>query len=609
MVEVTMSQHSQQVSAEQSGSNSQAILLGSVGVSAARENDYYYKERTCHSQFSSLALWQLLEPRPDQVWFLLTPQARSTNWTAIQHEAARLGVGVNAIELTTEQAEDPVSFLEAVAERLPPNTTLYLNVTEGFRHHAFLYYALALYLTTFRQVKIAGVWYCLFEGRVAQAPKPFVDLKPVLDLARWFHAIAIFRDLGSAREITHLLEPLIEQRETEARLAGNDVEKHKKARQLRSVRDALDEYTFAYESGFPLELGRAGYQLVRRVEELADRPEEWQLPLAQQLFDRLREVAERVALDQVTRNNSWKQNVPLTREELKRQAGMIHTYRRRKQWALGAGLMREWVISWLMYQNGCTQDWLSHRAREPYQKQLGVLANLLRRPEERARLSDDQRQLAEFWHSLTDELRNVFHHHAHRPEPYIGVPTRFEDVWQAWQNLVQSLDRQLDRSSDRNVVRQIGGGRGKLLLCPLGLSPGVLFSAVSHVQPDRVIAVGSPQTLEATEDAVRRAGSNAEVLPIAMQNPHSGVSEFPAIIDKARQWIYEADEVYANLTGGTALLGILIGEMVSEAQRQYLRPVHKFVLIDKRSPEEQRRDPWLVSEIFYLKSDQQKLDA
>ncbi len=85
-----------------------------------------------------------------------------------------------------------------------------------------------------------------------------------------------------------------------------------------------------------------------------------------------------------------------------------------------------------------------------------------------------------------------------------------------------------------------------------------------------------------------------------MTNAFTGIDEFASLISDASAWLFEADEVHANLTGGTTLMGALVGEFVKRAAREYQRPVREFVLIDKRSPEQQRTDPWRVGDIHYM---------
>jgi len=120
----------------------------------------------CEYRCSAVALWKLLpvERRPGEIWYLLTPEARECAELHILDEARQADVPVQFIDLRgNETPDDSRAFLEIVAERLPQGCRLTLDVTRGLRHHAFLFYALALYLSEFRDVTIDGAWYCRWE--------------------------------------------------------------------------------------------------------------------------------------------------------------------------------------------------------------------------------------------------------------------------------------------------------------------------------------------------------------------------------------------------------------------------------------------------------------
>ena len=69
---------------------------------------------------------------------------------------------------------------------------------------------------------------------------------------------------------------------------------------------------------------------------------------------------------------------------------------------------------------------------------------------------------------------------------------------------------------------------------------------------------------------------------------------------QAKPWLFEADRIEANLTGGTSLMGVLVGRLLEHAGRTYRRPARRFVLIDPRPYEEQRAEPWVKGDIHYI---------
>jgi hypothetical protein len=85
-----------------------------------------------------------------------------------------------------------------------------------------------------------------------------------------------------------------------------------------------------------------------------------------------------------------------------------------------------------------------------------------------------------------------------------------------------------------------------------------------------------------------------------MDDPYTGIDAFSSLVQAASTWLFDADEIHGNLTGGTTLMGVLVSRLVQRAEREYQRRVREFVLIDKRLPEQQRQDPWQLGDIHYL---------
>ncbi len=570
------------------------ILLASVGLGGPPKTHYMLGNRRSTAGFSAFGLWQLLEEsnRPNDIWFLLTPKARETRWEDIRKEAERLGVQVQSIELSGDM-DDTRQFLEQTAASIPQGCRLTLDVTQGLRHHAFLFYALAVYLSAFRNVQIDGVWYCRLEIENRDRPKPLIDLKPTLDLAHWFHALAVFREQGATGPIAALIEREVESIRQAARKPGNDKSLFGKAGSMEKYARAFDRFGFAYSSGLPLELGKVSHWVEAKMARFAETTVGTRLPLADAVAELIVEESKRTAFrESAPSKGKWKSEIELTDEELARQASIIDGYLKRRQFALAVGLMREWVVSWLMRHAGETADWVRHARRKPFEQRLGSLLSLMRneRSSVSIRIPEEHRPFAEFWSQLSDSLRNSFHHHGMREDSLEEPPKQLDEVIDFWNKLKQ----------DKIDPPRVGGGGKKLLLCPIGMTPGVLYSALHHTRPDRVLVICSEASRSKAEEAVERSGQRPQVEYLELHDVHTGIGEFPKLIDEASRWLFEADEIEANLTGGTTLMGVLVNELVKRARGEYQRPVREFVLIDRRAPEEQRSDPWVVGEIRYL---------
>ena len=173
-------------------SDKQHILLTSLGTRAI-DTEYLWNGQTKRANLTPLALVQLLDASqlPDHVVAVITQDAKRETW-----QLFRAGI-CKTLKLSPELVEIPDGnstseirqILESVANRIQEGVDLTLDVTQGFRHFPFIFYALVLYLKSLRGVKIRGAYYGMVEGIRKNDPKPIIDLQPLLELPEWFHAV------------------------------------------------------------------------------------------------------------------------------------------------------------------------------------------------------------------------------------------------------------------------------------------------------------------------------------------------------------------------------------------------------------------------------------
>ena len=156
-------------------------------------------------RLAPIALFSLLpdEDRPDRILALCTPEAERDSWPLLE-EALGGQCPVEAIEIPSgDKQSDIDTFLETVTGAVVGHVDLTVDVTHGFRHFSFLTYVSVLYLAALRGVKIRGAYYAMLNQR---APSPFLDLRPLLELPRWVHALEVLRETGSTLPIARILE-------------------------------------------------------------------------------------------------------------------------------------------------------------------------------------------------------------------------------------------------------------------------------------------------------------------------------------------------------------------------------------------------------------------
>lgn len=557
------------------------ILLTSLGINQPCQTIYELKDAQVKGLFSALALWALTaeDRRSDEIWFLMTPETLE-RWQQIQEEAQQLGASVQKLEIAgNEEPNDVFSFLNRVANEIPKGSRLTLDVTQGLRHHAFLFYALALYISAFREVLIDSAWYCRWEiSRDEDAPRPFIDLKPVLELAQWFYAVRMFQETGFSKALAARFDAL-----------KNALPQDHSRGPAANMTEALRDFSHHYESGLPLELGLAAGRLSHELEQQSlDSVPGMNLPLARDLGDAILEAAmpyrlESDGLKDGMVTGDWKKQYSLNKEELQRQATLIDRYLERDQLSEGVRLMREWVVSMGVLHRGDPASWLDRSARVKIERELGAISQ----PALRKGLSDEQKGWGKFWDQLGN-ARNQFAHQGIKQE-VARLESTIKKIRPCWDDI---------KSADR-IWTAFGGGGGRLLITPLGMSPGVLYSAMQQTDPNVVLLLCSEQANPGIEEALRQTGYSGPRHVLEMRDPFNGFEEIKELLSQARKVCLGADEVVVNLTGGTTMLGIAVQQLFEQA-RDDQRPSRRFVLTDMRTMEDQKNDPWVVSDIYWL---------
>ena len=528
---------------------------------------------------------------PDRILALVTEGAANKTWPVLRRGLKETIGGPTPRRVAIadgESSEQVRQIVDTIADEIPSGCEMVLDVTQGFRHFPFLLYAVALYLRSLKEVRICGAYYGMLEGRGSEDhPAPILDLRPLLDLPDWFYAVRTFREAGSPVPMARLLE-----------LCSHGSKRPERSPETRLVR-TLHELAFDYGSGLPLELGLTAEQ-VARVVGANLLPEE--LPLKDDLVQQVRASLGRFRLPGRPRKGEWKRSVVLDTEELRRQKKIIELCLERDQFPVAFGLMAEWLISLaIRAQNRAPGDphWLDTQARQLARQRLNRLQAALK-DKATTTLSPRQAALARVWESIR-KARNALHHHGMEAKELKLAESRIRNARAAWQEQADDLLRAAPG------LLAFGGGGGRLLVSPLGLLPGVLFSALRNTSPDRLLVLGSPETLKRLPEAAGRAGYTGPSKEIRIRDPHAGFGELKRIRSEASEALVNADEVLANLTGGTTLMGIAVQRIVEESQRLG-RPTRRFALLDRRPHADQEADPWVASNFHGLDAETEAKD-
>ncbi|MDR7522711.1 MAG: TM1812 family CRISPR-associated protein [Armatimonadota bacterium] len=504
-----------------------------------------------------------------------TPEAEERTLPVLQKGLPQ-GVVVEPRPISLPTTDAGIApFLEKVGEAIQDaGGPVILDVTHGPRHLPLLAFTTVLYLSALGRGRVEGVYYAYLQPG---GPSPIIDLTPLLELATLAFAAGELRRTGSTAALVERLE--------------NDP-----SQEAKHVRSQLRALAAACASGLPLE---AGLEAARFRRDYRRRLEHWlrsqEIPLAGALVQAIDEELARVALREHRPADGEKGAIPLTKDELERQAQLVDILFQREAYGPAAIAAQEWAVSWAVLQGGEADRWLERETRERALRRLNALAAHAEDAGLRNRLSEDQTRVACFWIELR-ELRNSFAH--------AGMRKEIVDPWRSKGKLAELLRRVSEgwywAKQMSEVSLQIPGAVARILVTPVGRIPGAFYTALAQVESvDRCFCVCSPETEGNVDEVLTRASQRPKVVRVSLADPYRDLDGARRLARKARGELALADEVVVNLTGGTTLMGLGVEWMAEEARRLGRR-VRRLVVLDRRSRAEQERDPYVVGEAVWL---------
>jgi hypothetical protein len=461
---------------------------------------------------------------------------------------------------------------------VPEQSSLIVDITFTLRHLGIAYLAALVYLSGLRRVAIEKITYGALELS-SDGVAPIIDVTPAYHLLRWYHAAATVRETGDLRP----LQPLVRELQRQVHEAGL-VEERKV---VGALGPQLEQLAVAHLGGFCLKVAEHSLRLDRTLAKIDRRPaaDSAILPL-RMVVESLRDQLASWIHPEATAKQA---EMTLSEAELERELVLVEHYIEHQNPLRAVQVLGEWLINLVILRSSDTGRWLDHTGcREQARRYLNGISELARE----GQVSGTTKELAKVW-KRTAEMRNSTAHAGFRDS--LAIPGS-----DAMLNLVASCRRLQQEWSWQELE---GCRHGRLLVTPFGLSPGLLLTAVHHVRPDRMLVITSAQGLTLLPEAVARAGFSGDpdrLVKLVLGNPWSGYDEVEPALNKALDGdLLGVSEVVVNLTGGTSLLGFAAQRMGEKLQR-FALPVRRVALVDRRSPEEQRENPYVVGEMIEM---------
>lgn len=363
------------------------------------------------ASFSTIALIKLQDKiynrKPDVVLAFCTDKAKKEQWETIEESFKELDVKVECIDIPNGEDESQLKeIIKIMLHSLPEDCCLTLDLTHGLRSCPIIFSVAVQYIKFLRKkIDIEGFYYGMFESKNEAGASPIVDMKVYLDLMEWIYAVRVFRD-------TRTTSKLIEQFEE------NDTEPSKK-RIITNFQD-FNKY---YELAMPIKLGETAALLNEDLREHLPQEFLHKIPLGKELVDEIAELVQDFS-SIAKRKTGWVEELDI--QELERQGRVVDIYFETGQINHAVGLMREWIISTLLYYNGNKTKWREKNERREIETQINK--------------KGQESDIKERWERVR-KLRNELHHHGIQETGEYIMDTEIQMVKGDWKALKDNISR------------------------------------------------------------------------------------------------------------------------------------------------------------------------
>jgi CRISPR-associated DxTHG motif protein len=309
-----------------------------------RETTYVFEGQECTSAFMAEATVRFFNP--DLLLVLTTPEAGEQNFPDLEARIRALEtIPIQPVNIPSGKSEDELwGMFDAIAQQIEQDDEIVFDITNGFRSLPVLAFLAASYIRVVRRAKVDRMVYGAFDASV-EGKTPVFDLTPFVKLLDWTVATDAFLKYGRADELKELV--IAEAARTSQQPGPTDT--------LSQIADKLQHLTAALQTSRPMEVMETAHGLKQQIHKNRSKEAASARPFSL-LFDKISEEYGRFDLNQ-----------PLDqaheREIIEKQLEMIQWYVNKRLFVQAITLVREWLVSLVIMEEGEQLTTKNHRSR------------------------------------------------------------------------------------------------------------------------------------------------------------------------------------------------------------------------------------------------------
>lgn len=299
------------------------IVLSFLGTGNYQEVIYF--DNSSKASFKTKYFTEALKHiyNPEKVYLVMTSEAQAK-------QSAELSAKIiyEPIEIPTGKSTDEIwEMFSLIADSIPENSELIIDITHGFRSQPMLALSIAIFLRVVKNVKIKKIIYGAFEAKDENNIAPIFDITSFIYLIDWSYATDIFIKYGNGNLLSRLLTNIHEQVRIEQHQFTN----------LKTFGSLLEKLTESLTFIRPQEVSILGRDLPSKMdkvnEDIEAIPEVKPLKF---LFEKIPSSFSSLVLED--------ENI-FSKAGFKMQTEMIKYYLETQQYVQAITLSREFIVS------------------------------------------------------------------------------------------------------------------------------------------------------------------------------------------------------------------------------------------------------------------------
>jgi len=333
------------------------ILVGFLGEAKYFETKYYIEDKNNY-KITKYILEALKEfVKPDKIIVITTETAKekkieNIDIPIIDDVKNHLG----EIEILTIPEGKDIENQKEIFRRIVKffeeykDASFHVDVTHGFRYLPFIFFTSFVYLKNIYDINIEKIYYGNFEIEYT----PIIDLSYLLDLVNWSSSVYLFNQRFDAKALSKAIEST----------KINTHEQSERPNNLPQLGRALLSFSNEFLNVRPIKIAKFATDIKEKISKSKEEIKKW--------ADHLLPLLDRLA-EEDFRKLSLENPETLDKENLRYQLNLIKIYVDKNLLLQAILLLREFMISYIIYAINEQEKWIDHNFRESVSGALNAL--------------------------------------------------------------------------------------------------------------------------------------------------------------------------------------------------------------------------------------------